>query len=964
MRQLTVIACFGLGLAMAPCAWAQETVAHDLEPRQHAEALIAEIQSWDGRDMRADPEAALEQLLDLVQRVEANGAVPLENHADLITLVGVAHFSGQNYTAAAEWMARSAAIYEQAGGPQDKIAEALNNRAVLLRALKRLDEAEETARRALAIRQDMYGPEHIDVASTLYSLANILFSQGRFEDALPYMREAVRQQRELAPDDHQRLVQRITGLGAVLNDSGRDAEAIKVMREAERLGRELLGPEHQTYATTLHNFGLNLAAVGMHGQAIPILREGLASRERIHGPDHQWTAASLSSLASSLEATGGDAEAAVLHEQALAVFEEKRAVVGSETIARTQSSLAGIAARRQDWDVFEARIGAAREEVDANLPETHPMRINVHLLEAGVLERRGRTAEALAIAERWVPIQVETLIPTHRDRIYGELLLLRLRQAEGAAGADIWPQADAAIERLAEKLTDITSGDRQRVSEADANRRSSLLYLRMALAEGDAERIFLAGQLANITDLSLGQENIAAYGAAPADGPAALRAQLVGAVREETRLAQALGAARDAQNVARAENLVTQLDEAIAARQAAETELRLLHPDYVERSRPTPIALADFAERLDPGESLLLLVEGDARGWVIDVRFGGGLTTREFGTADTDDAVARLREAVEQGPAGDFPLDAAHRLYRAIFGDGDARERVLVFGGRSLASLPFGMLTTAPHEGALADAPWLARRASFQVVGNLNMFGMRSAIRASVAGRGFAGIGGVELPGAAERAPDSTALFRSGRPDLGSIAELPPLPKAAEELRRIAQAIGSEDGLLLVGPDAAEERVKQADLSQVEVIAFATHGLVAGEVTGLWEPALLVGTGDESSGEDGLLGASEIARLKLGADWVILSACNTAAGADRNAPVFSGLATGFAQAGARSLLLSHWRVRDDAAARLSVETVRGTRTGLARAEALRRAQLALIEDPGIENSAHPALWAPFVLIDN
>jgi CHAT domain-containing protein len=97
---------------------------------------------------------------------------------------------------------------------------------------------------------------------------------------------------------------------------------------------------------------------------------------------------------------------------------------------------------------------------------------------------------------------------------------------------------------------------------------------------------------------------------------------------------------------------------------------------------------------------------------------------------------------------------------------------------------------------------------------------------------------------------------------------------------------------------------------------------------------------------------------------VILSACNTSAGDASGGPVFSGLATAFAQAGANALMLSHWRVRDDAAARLSVETVRGAGRGLGRAEALRRAQLGLIGDRSLADSAHPAVWAPFVLIEN
>ncbi|MCW1401105.1 CHAT domain-containing protein [Novosphingobium sp. MW5] len=171
-------------------------------------------------------------------------------------------------------------------------------------------------------------------------------------------------------------------------------------------------------------------------------------------------------------------------------------------------------------------------------------------------------------------------------------------------------------------------------------------------------------------------------------------------------------------------------------------------------------------------------------------------------------------------------------------------------------------------------------------------------------------------------------------------------------------------GTVLIGRDAWEEKVKAANLADARILAFATHGLVAGEMRGLWEPALLLGTSGPDSGEDGLLGASEIARLRLGADLVILSACNTGAGDGAGGPVYSGLATAFAEAGAGSLLLSHWRVRDDAAARLSVETVRQRAGGKSTAEALRGAELALMTDKTVPNASHPAIWAPFVVVEN
>ena len=116
--------------------------------------------------------------------------------------------------------------------------------------------------------------------------------------------------------------------------------------------------------------------------------------------------------------------------------------------------------------------------------------------------------------------------------------------------------------------------------------------------------------------------------------------------------------------------------------------------------------------------------------------------------------------------------------------------------------------------------------------------------------------------------------------------------------------------------------------------------------------------------DDGLLTASEIAQLKLDADWVVLSACNTAAEEKPGAEALSGLARAFIYAGARSLIVSHWSVDDEATARLMVGTFRASTRDpkLSHTEALRLAMLAMIEQARSDNDADPRLWAPFMVV--
>jgi CHAT domain-containing protein len=148
------------------------------------------------------------------------------------------------------------------------------------------------------------------------------------------------------------------------------------------------------------------------------------------------------------------------------------------------------------------------------------------------------------------------------------------------------------------------------------------------------------------------------------------------------------------------------------------------------------------------------------------------------------------------------------------------------------------------------------------------------------------------------------------------------------------------------------------------MVHFATHGVLAGELDGTHEPGLILTPPESASADDdGYLSASEIAGLKLDADWVILSACNTAAGTASNAEALSGLARAFIYAQARALLVSHWAVDSYAAVKLVTGAVgamaRDPKIG--RAEALRRAMIARI-DTGQPHEAHPASWAPFILV--
>src|SRR5262249_27782296 len=206
------------------------------------------------------------------------------------------------------------------------------------------------------------------------------------------------------------------------------------------------------------------------------------------------------------------------------------------------------------------------------------------------------------------------------------------------------------------------------------------------------------------------------------------------------------------------------------------------------------------------------------------------------------------------------------------------------------------------------------------------------------------------------------------------LALLPRLPDTAEELKSVALALHSDPAKALhLGKEANEKMVKSLDLSRYKVVAFATHGLMPGDLDGQTQPALAL-TAPEVAGidGDGLLTVEKILALKLNADWVVLSACNTGAGAGAGSEAVSGLGRAFFYAGTRALLVTNWSVESASARELVTDVFRrqADNIELSRAEALRQAMVAMMDRGEAKDAngktlftyAHPLFWAPYTIV--
>ncbi len=268
----------------------------------------------------------------------------------------------------------------------------------------------------------------------------------------------------------------------------------------------------------------------------------------------------------------------------------------------------------------------------------------------------------------------------------------------------------------------------------------------------------------------------------------------------------------------------------------------------------------------------------------------------------------------------------------------------------------------------LAKAHWLVRDFALAQVTSVRDFISSRALARRQSGTVL--LAGVGNPRLAARLSDgktgaANLVETSGAVGMQSLRELQELPETAAELTAIAGAVKGGSTILLA-EEATEEHFRALPLTQHQVLHFATHGLVKGDVPGLSKPALVFTPKDmRDELNDGLLTASDIANLNLAARLVVLSACNTA-NFDPEAfnSQIQGLSSAFAVAGVPATVASLWSVESGTSARLMIHLYKHLLSADAPgvSVALQRAMLDTIADAPSRAFAHPRFWAPFVAL--
>jgi CHAT domain-containing protein len=425
---------------------------------------------------------------------------------------------------------------------------------------------------------------------------------------------------------------------------------------------------------------------------------------------------------------------------------------------------------------------------------------------------------------------------------------------------------------------------------------------------------------------------------------------------------------------------LSNVDAEIRNIRAAIGELGFRAADLTESQ---PVSIGDIQVTLDSNELLLVYMTAKDKG------YGWSISSTNAAIFEIKADRSTLRQKIDSLRASLVPEvdgginvylnDVAHWLYDNVVKPGLAGHpqatKLIIVPDGPLIGVPFSALRLSELpliDDAGTDNGWLNTHYAVSLAPSVSSLrSLRTRVSASQAKIAFLGFGDPILgqsPDRSNRQLESYSAYYDtrGLGDLSQINSLVRLPETADELRELALLLDGSEGDIYLGQDATETKFKKLELHDFRVLAFATHGLLAGSIVGHGEPALVLTPPLESSTlDDGLLTASEIATLKLDADLVILSACDTAAGgADADAMGLSGLARAFFLAGTRNVLASNWPVNSDAARQLTTMMFESIKANpdLSYPEALQLAMLDVQASAETELARHPVYWAPFVVI--
>jgi len=946
---------------------------------------------------RSNWEQALQRYTQALALRRAHSAESLEA-ASILALMGGVHSTRGTLETAEPLLEESRAIREKLAPGSLELADSLVALATLASRRRDLDRAIRFADAALEIQRRLV-PDSLTVAFTINTLGVYAAWKGDLATAARHFENALVIRQKLAPGSRD-VAMSLMNLGGIARDRADIPAAADYFERALATAEKAAGMAPLDLAPILQNIGNVAADRGDFAKADEYTRRALDIRLKL-APETLDTALSLGSLGVIAWSRGDAAASADYHRRALAI-QQKLVPKGADT-ARTLSNLGLVAWKSGDLASARRSFDGALELLQSD--KTFAMQYGTTLMNRGLLPlaagdlaaaeadftraleifqaaasstleasmalnnlgdiatRRGTLDKAIAYHKEALEIRTAIAPLTSSEaESYHALGSLERRRNALPAAAEYFAKAVHALEAQAGRLggsQDVQSGfsggfteyyedwaaalvDLGRPAEAFAAiERSRARTLVAMMAERDVQFAGAAGELAKAYDRNR---------------------------RDTDRVYARLASLSPRKDNAEAQTLLGQLRTLRDDRESLAARARTEHARFADLQFPRPLDLAGATAALDPGMVALSYSIGKTRSFVFVLHpptatAPSGLTVLPISV--TDDGLRTRVEAFRKaiGPAADGSVRAvgslaprrpgalppgaltkqATELYDLLIRPAETivarSQRVMIVPDGALHALPFGALM--PSGKVSGGARYLIEWKPFHLAASTTIYeSLRQSRPSSTASAG--------------------TLVAFGDPAYATT--LARLPSTRAEVQRIAGRFPSR-ATVYVGATATEEQAKRVP-PDARYVHFAVHGFVDNRFP--LNSALVLTQPATASGErdNGLLQVWEIfEQLRLGADLVTLSACETALGQELGGEGILGLTRAFHYAGARSVVASLWSVADDSTADLMARFYGHLASGKSKDEALRAAQLDLIRGTGQTKDAarlsHPFHWASF-----
>jgi len=804
---------------------------------------------------------------------------------------------------------------------------------------------------SLAMREKMLGPSHFQVGESLTNLAALLARQGRYAEARPLQERALGiMERGLGPD-HSRVQEGRADLAWILKNLGDLKGAYSVEQKVSETNERVLGPDHPQFGRSLNVKGDIEVLMGRLPEAEQDYARGLAILEKAYQPGHPDTSPSLLGLGDVRYRQGRLGDAEDLYARALSIrrnrFGESHPAVAESLIRLAQLHWAG----RKSAQAFQ-------EAMDAE---------TILLAHFGLSLRGLSEREALDI---------------ERARESGMDLALSI-----LAGAPVSDLPDTALEQAWTALL------RSRALVLD---QVASLH-RPATTEQSPEIERLSRDLRSATGRLSGLMVRGPDPDRPDDFAKALQEATQRKEEIERRLAEKSPAFRD--------------------------RLQRSKPSLAEvrRTLPSGTALVAYAlySRVDPKPPAATSRSVEDRSARVYLAFVGPagddrpVLVPLGSQAEIDSLIESWRKSSTSPPpalpaaAERAEIDLRHagnrlraRLWDPVTAKLGSPGQVLVVPDGAINLVSFATLPAGSDHYLAEDGPLLHYLSAERDL-------LSDAERSREPGAGALVVGGPDFS-ADPRAPaprpemasseipstgDAGLAYRGVAPACESFRSVRfyPLPGATNEAASIQEILASDTArpsfqvLQLTAGRATEEAFKSLAPGK-QILHIATHGFFlddrcdapgaagarAGAVSGsesnplLLSGLVLAGANRRAEAgpreEDGILTSEEIATLDLSSvDWAVLSACETGLGAIQPGEGVLGLRRAFQIAGARTLIMSLWKVDDDSTRKWMRNLYQNRLAGMSTSEATRRASVSLIQAArAAKSSTLPYFWGGFV----